>query len=75
MNNERYEQLENTINYMNEEGFVPEGKQLMVFRNTDELIEAIRQNHIPNIVWTKDDEKKWVESEETIKSLKRSYNA
>lgn len=74
MDDTRYEQLKNTINYMNEEGFVPEGKQLMVFRNTDELIGAIRQNLIPDIMWTKDDEKKWVESEEAIKSLERSFN-
>lgn len=56
MEDNKYEQLKKDVNYMNEEQLVPEGAQLRVYRNADELIQAIRNNEIPNIPWTEEDE-------------------
>lgn len=61
MNEEKFEQLKKDVNYANSEGLVQEGKQLLLFKNSEEAIEALRNNAIPGIKWTEDDEKKYIE--------------
>lgn len=69
MDNERFEQLGKDITRLNEEGFVPEGKELRLFRTADDLIEAIRNNEIPGIPWTEEDEAKWQAAEAIDKAF------
>lgn len=59
MNEERYEQLQQAVTRLSEEGFVPEGKEITLFRNADEAIAAIRANKVPGVVWTEECEQKW----------------
>lgn len=61
MEDERYQDLEKSVNYLNDEGFAGEGKQFMLFRSADEAIEALRNNQIPGVNWTPEDERKWQE--------------
>lgn len=59
MDEERFNELEKKVNYFNEEGFVGGNRQLMLFKNSNAFIEAIRSNKVPGIKWTEEDEKKW----------------
>lgn len=59
MNDAEYEKLKKDINYMNEEGMVPEGKQLLVFRDPEDAINAMRRNEIPGMIWTEENEIKF----------------
>lgn len=74
MENNKYEQLQKDVNRLNQEGFVPEGQQLRVFRNADELIEAIRRNEVSGITWTEEDEAKWQAAEAIYKAFKTHDN-
>jgi len=56
MNKEKYEQLKKDINYLTAEGFVPPNKKLTLFENGEEAMLAIRNNQVPGIVWTTQDE-------------------
>lgn len=70
MNEERYNDLDKKVQYLNDEGFAGEGKQFMLFENSDAAIEAIRQNKVSGITWTQDCEKKWQEQNH----LEQCYN-
>lgn len=72
MEEDKYEQLKKDVTRLNEEGFVPEGKHLHVYKNADELIEAIRNNQVPGIKWTEEDEAKWQASEAIENAFKES---
>jgi SpoU rRNA methylase family enzyme len=61
MNDKEYEQLKKDVNYANMEGLIPEGKELLVFRNTEEAIQALRDNKIPNIIWDEECEKRYLD--------------
>jgi hypothetical protein len=61
MNNEKFKQLKKYINYAELEGMIPSNQQFLLFRNSDEAIQAIRNNEVPGIVWTEKDEEKWLE--------------
>lgn len=67
MNEKRYNDLEKQVQYLNDEGFAGEGKQFMLFENADAAIDAIRQNQIPGITWTDEDEAKW-QAQEAIRN-------
>lgn len=61
MNQEQFDQLEKDVNYANLEGLAPEGKQYMLFRNSDEAIKALRNNEIPGVKWDEECERKYLE--------------
>lgn len=61
MNEEKFEQLKKDVAYANMEGLVEEGKQLLLFRNGEEAIQALRNNQIPNIIWDEECEKRYLE--------------
>lgn len=65
--NEREAKIRRHVEYMNAEGFVPDGMKLHYFRNEDELVEALRRNEIPGIEWTEECEKMW-QAEQQIKN-------
>lgn len=69
MKEERYEDLKKKVQYLNDEGFAGEGKQFILFENADAAIDAIRQNQIPGITWTDQDEAKWQAQEAIRKAL------
>ena len=56
---ERFEELKKKITYLNEEGFVPDGRQLHLFRNVDDLVRGIKAGEIPGVEWTEECEAKW----------------
>lgn len=60
MNDEYYEQLQKTVDYLENEGFAEEaGVSFKLFRNAEEAIAAIRNNEIPGVEWTEECEQKW----------------
>jgi hypothetical protein len=61
MKDKKFEQLKKDINYAHLEGFIPEDQQFLLFRNPEEAIQAIRDNKIPGINWTSEDEDKWIQ--------------
>lgn len=60
MNNKEFEQLKKDVNYAHMEGMIPEGQQILLFKNSDEAIKAIRNNEVPGIVWTEKQEEEWL---------------
>lgn len=60
MNDDKFEQLKKDVDYAKAEGFIPNNQQFLLFRNSDEAIQAIRNNSVPGITWTKEDEEKWL---------------
>jgi len=70
MDQERFENLEKKVDYLNAEGFAGEGKQFMLFSGADAAIEAIRNNQVPGIIWDEESERKWNESNH----LEQCYN-
>lgn len=71
MNEERFEELKKSVNYLNEEGFVPKDRKLIVFRNSKEAIAAIRNNEVEGIVWDDECERKW----QGIEALENSFKS
>lgn len=69
MEDNKYKQLQKDVNRLNEEGFIPDGQELRVFRNAEELIGAIRRNEVSNITWTEEDEAKWQAAEAIEKAF------
>ena len=67
MNDERYEQLQKAVDYLQEEGFAGD-KHLTLFRNADEAIAAIRANKVPGVQWTEECEQKW-QTQERLQSI------
>jgi len=66
----RFEELKKSVNYLNEEGFAGENKQFIVFRNAEEAIKALRNNEIPNVPWTEEDEQKW----QAAQAIENAFN-
>lgn len=64
MEENRYKDLKKKVDYLNLEGFAGEDNQFLVFRNPQELIEAIRNNKVPNIQWTEENENRWQKEKE-----------
>jgi len=60
MEDERYKELEKHINHYNEE-FLIDDQQLMLFRNADDAIAAIRSGQIPGVSWDENQEQKYQE--------------
>lgn len=52
MNDKEYEQLQKDVNRINEEVVLDERFQVMAFRDTDDLIRAMRAGEVPGIEWT-----------------------
>lgn len=63
--NERQAQIRRHVEYMNAEGFVPDGMQLHFFRDEEELVEALRRDEVPGVKWTEECEKMW-QAEQSI---------
>jgi hypothetical protein len=61
MNNDKFEQLKKDLNYAKMEGMLPDNKQFILFKNSDEAIEAIRNNAVPGITWAEEDEQKYID--------------
>lgn len=61
MNEEQFNQLQKDVDYANLEGLVPEGKQYTLFRNSEEAIEALRNNKIPGVMWDEECERKYLD--------------
>jgi glutaredoxin-related protein len=61
MNDDKFEQLKKDLNYAKMEGMLPNTKEFVVFRNSDEAIEAIRRNEVSGITWTEEDEQKYID--------------
>jgi hypothetical protein len=74
MNEERFEELQKKVNYLNDEGFAGEGKKFILFRNGNEAIEAIRSNKVPGITWDAEQEAKWQAIDSTYNSEENISN-
>lgn len=61
MNNERFEQLKKDLAYAKMEEIIPSNKDYKLFRNSEEAIQAIRNNQIPGINWTEEHEQKYID--------------
>ena len=66
MEEEKFDRLKKEVVYINEE-FLTGNQEARLYRNADELINAIRNNEVPGIPWTEEDERKW--------QLEEAYNA
>ena len=66
---ERQAKIRKHVDYMNAEGFVPDGMKLHFFRDEEELVDALRRNEVPGVQWTEECEKMWQAEQQLIREL------